>query len=121
MRAGVSGDPTQFYFGGHLETPPLAEHLTFRPNAEFGFGDDRTLLAFNFEFVYSIPLKNEPWRVYFGAGPSAVIISHNSETDAGGGLNFLIGLQHHRGFFTELKVGAIKSPSIKFAVGYVFH
>jgi len=121
VRAGVSGDPDQFYFGGHLETPPLIEHVTFRPNVEFGFGDDATLIAFNFELVYSIPLKNQPWRVYLGAGPALIIESHHNETDAGGGLNFVMGIQHRKGLFTELKVGAIDSPTIKFCVGYVFH
>jgi hypothetical protein len=127
VRVGVSGDPDQFYFGGHVETPPLIEHLTFRPNAEIGVGDDLTLFAFNFEFAYWIPLKNQPWRVYLGGGPALVIRSfheghpQHGDSDVGGGLNFLLGIQHRKGLFAELKVGAIDSPTIKFCVGYVFH
>ena len=45
VRAGVSGDPGQFYFGGHVETRPLIDKLTFRPNVEIGLGDDTTLVA----------------------------------------------------------------------------
>ena len=56
-----------------------------------------------------------------GAGPALIIESHHNETDAGGGLNFVMGIQHRKGLFTELKVGAIDSPTIKFCVGYVFH
>jgi hypothetical protein len=124
VRAGVSGDPDQFVIGGHLETSPLVERLTFRPNLELGVGDDVTLVAFNFEFVYSFPLRDEPWRVYAGAGPALNLYSfdrgRNDDTSAEAGLNFLVGIQHSRGFFSEFKVGAIDSPDIKFVVGYAF-
>jgi hypothetical protein len=124
VRAGVSADPDQFFFGGHIETQPLIEHLTFRPNAEIGIGDDITTIALNVEFVYSVPLQNQPWRVYFGAGPAAVIYSFDNgnrdDSDVGGGFNVLIGLQHSRGLFTEIKVGAVDSPNLKFTVGYAF-
>lgn len=129
VRVGVSGDPDQFFFGAHVETSPIIEHLTFRPNAEIGVGDDLTLFAFNFEFAYWLPirnLRNQPWRVYVGGGPALVITSphadhpHDGETEVGGGFNAMIGIQHRKGLFAEFKVGAIDSPSVKFAVGYVF-
>ena len=124
VRAGVSGGPDQFVFGGHLETRPIAEHLTFRPNVELGIGDDLTLVALNFEFVYSFPIRNEPWRVYAGAGPALNLYSFdrpgNDDASAEAGLNFLVGIQHTGGFFSELKLGAIDSPDIKFVVGYAF-
>jgi hypothetical protein len=122
VRAGVSGDPGQFVFGGHVETQPLIPHLSFRPNVEIGVGDGSTLLAINFEFVYSIRPDAKPWRVYLGAGPAAVVrwAHDHGGTDGGGGLNFLIGLQHDRGLFAEFKVGAIDSPSARFTVGYAF-
>ncbi len=120
IRAGVSGDPDQFYFGGHIETKPLIERLTFRPNVEIGLGDDLTLVAANIEFAYWIPLKNKPWSVYIGGGPALLIGSRNDDTDVGGGFNLLIGAQHRDGLFTEFKVGFSDSPSVKFGVGYVF-
>ena len=43
IRGGISVDPDQFYFGGHLETSPLVDRLYFRPNVEIGIGDDLTL------------------------------------------------------------------------------
>lgn len=124
FRAGVSGDPTQFYLGGHIETPPLADQLSFRPNVEVGIGNQTTVVAFNIELVYRIPLRNNPWSVYVGGGPAANWYSYSSDNPRhsgskfGGGLNVLVGLEHQGGLFTELKVGAIDSPSIKFAVGY---
>ncbi len=36
VQAGVSGDPGQFYFGGHVETEPIADQLRFRPGVEIG-------------------------------------------------------------------------------------
>jgi len=38
----------------------------------------------------------------------------------GGGLNVLVGVEHAGGLFTELKVGAMDSPSVRFAVGFTF-
>lgn len=120
VRAGVSGDPDQFYFGGHIETKPLIDHLTFRPNVEVGLGDDITLVTANIEFAYWIPIRNKPWSVYLGGGPALVIGDRHDDTDVGGGFNILVGVQHRKGLFTELKVGFADSPDIKFGVGYAF-
>jgi hypothetical protein len=120
VRAGVSGDPDQFYFGGHVETKPLIDHLTFRPNAELGVGDDTTLFAGNIEFAYWIPIQKKPWQVYLGGGPAFIVADRHDDTNVGGGFNILVGLQHRKGLFTEFKVGFADSPDIRFAVGYVF-
>jgi hypothetical protein len=124
IRAGVGGDPGQFVFGGHVETKPLIEHLTFRPNVEVGLGHEVTSVDVNFEFAFWVPIHHHPWSFYAGAGPAA-IFSHVSEggpdrSPVGGGFNFLFGLQHRRGLFTELKVGFVDSPALKFTVGYAF-
>ena len=126
IRAGVSGDPDQFFFGGHIETRPVADHLTFRPNAEIGVGDDLTLVALNIEFAYWTSLHTNPWRVYLGGGPAAIITSghsgHNEEdnTGFGGGFNLLIGAQHKGGLFGEFKLGLGDSPEVKGTVGVAF-
>ena len=121
LRAGVSADPDQFVIGGHLETKPLISKLTFRPNLEAGFGDNSTLVALNFEFAYRIDINQKPWWVYVGGGPAAVWHHHDGgDTDFGGGFNFLVGVQHRKGLFAEIKVGAIDSPDFKFMVGWAF-
>lgn len=124
VRVGVSGSPDQFYFGLHYETEPLIEQVHFRPNLEVGVGNDQTLVAINLEFVGKFPIRREPWTIYLGAGPALVIdrVSNNAvnNTNTGGGFNILLGAEHSRGLFTELKVGMIDSPSVKFAVGYIF-
>jgi hypothetical protein len=131
IKAGVSAEPAQFYFGGQFESDPITDQLRFRPTIEIGIGDNRTLIAVNVEFAYVIPLRNHPWRVFFGAGPAFNIISFDDDgpgngratrddTTTEGGFNILVGLAHRDGLFAEFKVGALGSPDIKFAVGYSF-
>ena len=120
VRAGVSGSPDQFYGGVHAESGPLIPELRFRPNLEIGTGSNQTLVAVNFEFAYRIPIEREPWSVYLGAGPALNIHRTPVDTTTGGGLNILVGLDHRQGLFTEIKVGVVDSPSVKFAVGYTF-
>ena len=126
VRAGVSSDPTQFYFGGHIETKKLFDEVTFRPNAEVGVGDNLTVFTANFEFVYSWDINKHPWRVYAGAGPALVIFGgsgdrpDHSDSDVGGGFNILIGAQHKKGLFSEIKVGLGDCPEFKFGIGYAF-
>ena len=121
VRFGVSGDPGQFVVGGHIETKPLIEHLTFRPNLEVGFGDNSTLTALNFEFAYRIDLDKKPWWLYIIGGPAAVWNHQDGgDTDFGGGFNVGLGVQHRKGLFAEFKFGAVDSPDFKFMVGYAF-
>ncbi|MGE3344394.1 MAG: hypothetical protein AB7L71_13280 [Vicinamibacterales bacterium] len=121
VRAGASGDPDQFYVGVHAETRPIADRVTFRPNVEVGFGDNVTALGANLEFVYRHELPNSSWTMLAGGGPAANFYSFDSrfgdDSDFGGGLNLLLGIEHSRGIFAEVKVGLIDSPSIKFGVG----
>lgn len=123
IRGGVSVDPDQFYFGGHLETSPLVDRLYFRPNVEVGIGDDLTLIAANMEFVYKFT-NRRAWNLYAGAGPALNVYmfddrgDNDAETDAG--FNILIGAESSRGLFFEFKIGAIDSPDFKFGVGYTW-
>lgn len=124
IRGGISVDPDQFYFGGHLETAPLVDRLYFRPNIEVGFGDDLTLIAANMEFVYKFTRRRQ-MNLYAGAGPALNIFmfdnsrgDNDSETEAG--FNFLVGMETARGLFFEFKIGAMDSPDLKFGVGYTW-
>ena len=123
VRLGLSIDPDQFYFGGHLEKGPIAGNLWFRPNLEIGIGSDRTLIGLNIEFAYWIPLQSSLWNFYVGSGPAInILISSDGppgrDNDVEAGFNMLLGFAHDDGFFTELKVGAFDSPDLKFGVGY---
>src|SRR5262245_3150690 len=119
VRAGVSSDPDQFYFGAHAQTAPLVDRLRFRPNAEIGVGDDVTVVALNFEFAYFFP-TSQSWQFFAGAGPALNIVDTENDTDPKGGFNILLGVEHRKGLFVEFKVGMIDSPEIKFGVGYTW-
>ena len=121
VRTGISGSPDQFYVGLHYETEPLIEQVRFKPNVEVGFGSSQTVAAINLEFVGKVPIKGEPWALYLGGGPALIIDNAtNVGTNTGGGFNILLGVEHSKGLFTELKVGMADSPGVKFSVGYIF-
>jgi hypothetical protein len=120
LRVGASADPDQFYFGGHYETRPLVDRLRFRPNIELGVGDDVTTTALNFEFAYHFPDASGGWHFYGGAGPALNIYKRNGDSDAEGGFNVLLGIEHRGGLFFEIKAGAIDSPNFKIGFGYIF-
>jgi hypothetical protein len=123
IRGGISVDPDQFYFGGHLETSPIVDRIYFRPNVEVGIGDDLTLIAANMEFVYKFT-RNRAWNPYAGGGPALNIYmfdsagDNDSETEAG--FNVLGGIESSGGLFFEFKLGFIDSPELKFGVGYTW-
>ena len=121
LRGGVSIDPDQVYVGGHIETEPLVERLVFRPNVEIGFGDDVTLAAFNFEFLWKFPRRGSQWGFYGGGGPAINLYQFEGPgDDTEAGFNFVGGLETTRGFFFEFKLGVHESPDFKFGVGYTF-
>ncbi len=123
VRIGVSIDPDQIYFGGHFEAGPVIERLWVRPNLEVGIGNDITSIGLNFEMAFWIPLESNVWKAYVGAGPALNI--YIVDTPVGGrdskvepGFNILMALAHRDGLFTELKLGALDSPDLKFGVGF---
>lgn len=120
VQAGISLDPDQFYFGGHIETGPLVDRLRFRPSVDIGLGDDTTLVAGNFDFTYTFPGRSG-WNLYVGGGPTINWYdSDNGDSDTEGGFNFIVGAKQSGRLFFELKVGVEGSPDLKFGVGYTF-
>lgn len=119
-RVGVSSDPDQFYFGGHVETGPVADKLTFRPNVEIGVGNGMTVTALNFEFKYPLIARRD-WEFYGAGGPALNIVRiSGADTGSNGGFNIAVGAAHKQGLFVEAKIGLADSPQFKFGVGYQF-
>ena len=135
VRAASALDPELFMFGAHTQLGPFfSENVWARPNLEIGFGELTTLLAFNFEGMYRLPVTSRAsrWNMYAGGGP-ALNWSHRNlveETDRGKidfgdmdldvGFNFLLGIQAREGLFLELKSSAYSIPTIRFEIGYNF-
>jgi hypothetical protein len=121
IRGGLSIDPDQFYFGGHIETSPLVDRLTFRPNVEIGFGDDIMLIAANMEFAYKFPRRGG-WGLYAGGGPALNVYTFDDVDDSQTepGVNVMVGVENSGGLFFEFKLGLSDSPDYKFGVGYTW-
>ena len=120
VQGGVSIDPDQVYFGGHVETTPLVDRLRFRPSVDIGLGEDLVAVTGNFDFTYTFPGGRE-WNLYVGGGPSVNFYNaDNGGSNTEGGFNFIIGAKQNRGLFFEMKVGVEGSPDLKFGVGYTF-
>lgn len=119
VQAGVSLDPDQVFFGGHVETNPLVDRLRFRPGVDVGIGDDVTTIAVNLDFTYTFPARGA-WLLYLGAGPSINVYDFDGGSVTEGGFNFLVGTKQTRGMFFEARIGVADSPDFKFAVGYTF-
>ena len=122
VRGGVSVDPDQFYVGGHYETGPLVDRLHFKPNIELGFGDDITLFAINFEFVYKIhdAARLDALRRR-RTGRQLLLVRRQSTTAIPSRASTRCSARRPRGgLFFEVKFGAIDSPDLKFGVGWSF-
>ena len=119
VQAGVSINPDQFFFGGHVETTPLVDRVRFRPGVDVGIGDDLTLVAINFDFTYTFAGRR-PWNLYAGAGPAINWYNFDGGSETEAGFNFLVGAKNAKGLFFEMKVGTLDSPDLKFGVGYSF-
>jgi hypothetical protein len=134
VRAGQAFDPELFFFGVQSQMGPIFHpRVFFRPNAEFAFGEVTDLVALNLEVAYRFPAswRRGNWTPYVGAGPAMIFIHQNfqagREIDFGNfdyetGFNVLVGMQHRRGTFVELKSSLYSGPAprLRLIVGYTF-
>jgi hypothetical protein len=138
VRAGFGFDPELFMFGVHSQIGPIfSRNVSFRPSAEFDFGEVTDLIALNLEAVYRLPISQRQgrWSAYVGAGPSLNFIHQSFQgTGSGGrdinfgnfdyetGFNLLTGLQFRKGAFVEAKTALYSHPvpTFRLIVGYTF-
>ena len=110
--------PNQFYVGSHFEVPLGTPQFLLRPSVEGGASDGVTLASINFEFLYRYELPSGTWAIYQGTGPAVNFTRFADQTDVRGGFNFVFGVRHESGFFSELKVGGSGSPNLRYGVGF---
>jgi len=100
----------------------------FAPGVELGFGDNRTVVAGNFDLQYHCRTDSR-WHPYLGAGmgisnETVERRSGNDATTSGVGGNVLFGAMAPTGssaqFFSELKLGLGDIPSMKLIAGWNF-
>jgi hypothetical protein len=135
-RLGFGLDPEVITAGLQAQFGPFFNPRVFvRPSAEFGFGEVTTLVAFNLEALYRIPITTQRgrWSPYIGLGPGLNFINQSfeanqtsgrdinfSDFDFEGSLNIVAGLESRNGMFVELRGTAFSRPQIRLFLGYTF-
>jgi hypothetical protein len=118
-------------FGPQAQFGPFfSEHLLFRPNVEFGFGELTDFFGVNGEMAYrfSTPLHGQ-WTPYFGMGPSFNFLNQSASSGTTSfsnfnyktGFNVFAGGQKHK-TFVEMKTAlwSGKAPVLRVFIGYNF-
>jgi hypothetical protein len=121
--AGVSGDPGQFWVGGHMELREVMSRVWFRPAAEIGAGDGLVLFSLDGEFVYHVKNSSPNWTPYVGLGPALVVQAFREgrgDSGVGAGINFVGGIREHKGLLAEIKIGAFDSPGFRVGIGWTW-
>ncbi len=134
VEAGQAFNPELFMFGVQSQMGPIFHpRVLFRPNAEFDFGEVTDLIALNLEAIYrfSPAERRGNWTPFLGAGPALIFIHQSYQQsrqisfgnfDYETGFNVLVGMQHRRGMFAELKTSLYSGPAPKLRLifGYNF-
>ncbi len=126
-RIGLTLNPDQVHFGGHIDFGDLAGNLMILPNLEVGFGDNLTTVAPSFELDYRFRSDWGAWTPYLGGGVGPIFYSTkhgNSATELGLYMQFGIGRGSSGSetghFFIEGKLGLADAPDFKATVGWTF-
>lgn len=126
-RVGMTINPDQIHFGGHIDFGDLADNLMMLPNLEIGFGDNGTTIAPSFELDYRFRSDWGVWTPYLGGGAGPVFYSAkhgDSWSKLGVYLQFGVGKGSSRSesghFFVEGKLGLADAPDFKATVGWTF-
>jgi hypothetical protein len=105
VQAGVSLEPNQFYFGGRVETPPLADVVHVRPNMQWALGDGGHP-SWAPELRVRLRVSDAAnVAVVCGRRSGTEIIRATDNTRSERGSNFGGGVSHRDGHFAEVKVG----------------
>ena len=118
-------------FGPQAQFGPFfSQHLLFRPNLEFGFGELTDMYAVNAEAAYrfSTPIHGQ-WTPYFGMGPSFNFTNQSASSGDvsfsnftyNTGFNVFVGAQKNK-TFVEVRTAlwAPQTPVFRVFVGYNF-
>ena len=137
VTAGVALDPELVIIGGNVQIGPVKRSgLYFRPGVELGIGEVTTMIGFNGEMIYRLPITSasDRWSSYLGGGIGVNLIdqSFNGEEDGNRfsfgdfksdtALNLVAGVRRRNGVFLELRTSIYSepSPTLRLLVGYTF-
>jgi hypothetical protein len=130
-KIGFGLSPELFMFGPQAQFGPFfSQHLLFRPNLEFGFGELTDMYAVNAEAAYRLskPIYGQ-WTPYLGAGPSFNFTNQSASSGDTSfsnfnyktGFNIFVGTQKNK-TFVEVRTAlwAPQTPVFRMFVGYNF-
>ena len=124
LRFGISDNPNQFLFGGHVDGGTIAGRLRFYPSATIGLGDNLTTLQLNADGRWILPLDRSAWHLYAGGGFGVADYRvKNGDSFSGAGANFLFGAevpQRDHSFLIEARAGTGDLPDFEFIAGFTF-
>ena len=126
-RVGMTINPDQIHFGGHIDFGDLADNLMMLPNVEIGIGDNLTTISPTFELDYRFHPDWGVWTPYLGGGVGPIFYSFDN---GGSSSDFALYMQFGIGkgsagsqsghFFLEGKLGLADAPDFKATVGWTF-
>jgi hypothetical protein len=138
IRGGIALDPELVSFGVQSRIGPIFNrNVTFRPSAEFSWGEVTDMIGLNLDVAYRLPISTRQgrWNTYVGAGPALNFVHQSFQTQPGQGrdidfgnfefdtaLNVLAGVEFRRGTFAEVRTGiyAGPAPTFRLTFGYNF-
>ena len=127
-RMGVTVNPDQVHGGLQVNAVQMTHRLSFMPSFEVGAGDQLISAGANMDLKYVFTQVRSSWRPYAGGGPSVTFYNStvdrtNSGSTSDVGVGVFGGLQtptRSGYFFTEMRLGIIDGPDLKFTVGWQF-
>jgi len=138
IRGGVALDPELISFGVQSRIGPIfSRKLTFRPSAEFSWGEITDMVGVNADVAYRLPVSGPRarWTAYVGGGPAFNFVHQGFSTPGGTGrdiefgnfefdtaLNIMGGIEYRSGTFAEVRTGiyAGPAPTFRLVIGHNF-
>lgn len=101
---------------------PLARHVEFYPSIDNYFVDNGSLLSFNADLKFRVPLESTNW-LYLGTGLNLARRSIDDKSNTRSGLNLFLGAESLKGRvhpFGEIRVVTQNGSSVQGVVGLNF-
>jgi len=138
IRGGIALDPELISFGVQSRIGPIfSRNLTFRPSAEFSWGEVTDMIGLNLDVAYRLPINGRQarWTTYVGGGPALNFVHQGFDATTGSGrdiefgnfefdtaLNIVGGVEFRSGTFAEVRTGvyAGPAPTFRLVIGHNF-
>ena len=127
-RFGLTVNPDQVHGGLQVHAADITRHLSFMPSFEVGAGNQHFSAGANMDLKYVFTQVRSSWHPYAGGGPTVTLLKSSltnsksgSTTDVSAGVFGGLQTRTRSGyFFTEMRLGMMDGPGMKFTVGWQF-